>query len=307
MIFAAGLSPAWQQIMQFETLHVGEVNRAATANWCASGKVINVGIAAKHLGQPTSLLSLIGGASGESIAAEVEALGILADWIHVDLPTRVCTTILEKSGTTTELVENAGEVADTSLEEFADRFRTFAQVADVTVLTGSVPANASESYYSRLIRNVPARLVLDFRGAGLLQCLPFGPFLVKPNREELETTVGHALTDISSIVAAMKRLNSSGAEWVVVSDGPHSVLATSENETWRFTPPTVEVVNPIGCGDCLAAGIAVKVSQGHSVTDAIGFGIAAAALNATQLLPARLDADAVSELAEKVQFERLND
>ena len=39
MIVAAGLTPAWQQILRFDALRLGEVNRAVEAHWCASGKV----------------------------------------------------------------------------------------------------------------------------------------------------------------------------------------------------------------------------------------------------------------------------
>ena len=45
MILAAGLTPAWQQIVEFDGFAVGQVNRARSVHWCASGKVLNVGIA----------------------------------------------------------------------------------------------------------------------------------------------------------------------------------------------------------------------------------------------------------------------
>lgn len=305
MIFAAGLSPAWQQILQFDELNVGEVNRARTADWCASGKVINVGIAARFLGAEVSLLSLIGGLSGESIATEVESYGIMADWIRCEQPTRVCTTILERSGVTTELVENAGPVPDEQLNEFIDRFRTFSQVADVTVLTGSIPEDAGDDYYARLIRNVPAKFILDIRGSGLLHCLPYGPFLVKPNREELAETVDQPINDEVSLITAMQALNRMGAMWVVVSDGPKTLYATSSDEAWKFTPPEIEVLNPIGCGDCLAAGIAVSLGTDSSVVTAIQSGIAAATYNATQLFPAKVDVEASADIAGRVRSEQL--
>ena len=49
MILAAGLSPAWQQIMTLAELRIGEVNRARDVQWCASGKVLNVGLALHRL------------------------------------------------------------------------------------------------------------------------------------------------------------------------------------------------------------------------------------------------------------------
>ncbi len=49
------------------------------------------------------------------------------------------------------------------------------------------------------------------------------------------------------------------------------------------------MVNPIGCGDCLTAGIARSLCNGETVIEAVRFGVACAADNASQLLPARLD------------------
>ena len=61
MILCAGLTPAWQQILVFESFRVGEVNRAREVIWCASGKVFNAGIAAHHLGGPSLTLATVGG------------------------------------------------------------------------------------------------------------------------------------------------------------------------------------------------------------------------------------------------------
>lgn len=301
MILTAGLSPAWQQIMLFESLDIGEVNRARDVQWCASGKVINVAIAAQSLGAQTSLLSAVGGFTGQAIQDEIESLGIRTDWLELSEPTRVCTTLLEADGTTTELVENAGPVSETILIEFINRFRIAAQVADVTVLTGSMPANAPEDYYARLVHSMPVRLILDFRGPGLLQCLPFCPFLVKPNREELAVTVGENIENESQLVTAMQRMHQMGAHWVVVSDGPQALYVSEVDHTpLRLSPPQVSVVNPIGCGDCLAAGIAVGIAKGSSTVDAIRLGMGAAAYNAQQLLPGRVNIETAQQLADLV-------
>mgnify|MGYP005847211601 CR=1 FL=1 len=45
------------------------------------------------------------------------------------------------------------------------------------------------------------------------------PFLVKPNRGELEKTAGHALADAADMVACGRELAASGVEVVVVSLG----------------------------------------------------------------------------------------
>ncbi len=69
MILAAGLSPAWQQIVVLDALSVGEVNRAREVHWCASGKVLNVGLALHCLcASPPLSKGGQGGSPGEKIA-----------------------------------------------------------------------------------------------------------------------------------------------------------------------------------------------------------------------------------------------
>ena len=74
------------------------------------------------------------------------------------------------------------------------------------------------------------------------------------------------------------------------------------DEVWELSPPAVApIVNPIGCGDCLAAGVAAGLARGETLVDAVRLGIAAAADNATQLLPARFDRTRVEALAASVR------
>lgn len=307
MILAAGLSPAWQQILRFEQLHVGEVNRAMEALSCASGKVLNVGAALHHLGAESVTLSAIGGAAGQSIEAKFQSHGIPAQWIETEVPTRVCTTILDDStGETTELVENAQPLTQRDIDEFATAFRTAAAAVEAIVISGSMPPGPPIALWRDLLAAADCPAICDFRGEELLAALQSRPFLIKPNREELAATVGRQLRTAKSLRKAMRELNERGAEWVVVTNGPRDVWMTSRNETYRFSVPQVQVENPIGCGDCLAAGIAAGLVTGRSTIQCVQFGIAAAVENARQLLPARLDRKAVDRLSKQVRVESTN-
>jgi Fructose-1-phosphate kinase and related fructose-6-phosphate kinase (PfkB) len=300
VILSAGLSPAWQQILRFKSLRLGEVNRAEEAVWCASGKVINVGVAGVSLGSDVTIVSAIGGISGDIIQRELEYLNVRTEWIFSSSATRVCTTLIDASGVTTELVENTPDVDEATVEDFIDRTRVYANVADVTVLTGSLPANAPADVFARVLRGLHEKVILDLRGDVLNHCLPMHPFLVKPNREELAATLKRPLTSDEELISAMRQLNDWGARWVVVSDGPRGVWVTSDEISAHLIPPKVEVVNPIGCGDSLAAGIARGLEQNLDVVESIRLGMGAAANNAEQLLPARLSAERSQTLAKLV-------
>lgn len=306
MILAAGLSPAWQQIVVLEHLQPGEVNRAREVQWCASGKVVNVGLALDHLGAESRTLSLVGGWSGDAIEQEFSSLNVPHRWVRTHAATRICTTLLDRStGRTTEVVENAGPVSDEELARFIAAYDEEAAQANMVILTGSLPAGAPGTLYRELVERTPGQVLLDMRGLELLAVLDCQPLLVKPNREELGRTFDRPLDTDAEMLSAMRELNRRGAQWVVVTQGAQAVWATSASATYRAQPPRVDTINPIGCGDCLAAGIAWAISEGRPIPKALGYGIAAAAENATQLLPSRLDPARVRALAESILIEAL--
>ena len=107
LILSAGLTPAWQQILVFDQVRWGEVNRAREVAWCGSGKVLNAGMAVHRLGGPSLTLAPLGGSPLVEIDREFADLGVPRRWIETRAATRVCTTILDRAtGRITELVEN---------------------------------------------------------------------------------------------------------------------------------------------------------------------------------------------------------
>lgn len=302
-VLAAGLTPAWQQIVTFEKLHWGEVNRAQEVHWCASGKVLNVGLALAALGANAQTIAPLGGTPSTAIADEFAALGAHGCWIPTQPSTRVCTTILDAATQqTTELVENAAPLTTAELSRFLDAYAAEARLAAVVVMTGSLTSGAPADFYQQLMQQTPGQVILDARGPELTAALPLRPLLVKPNREELAKTVGQALTTDAEMLRAMRQLVGQGAQWVLVSQGKETAWLCNEREVYQLQPPRLkQVVNPIGCGDCLAAGIAWGIASGSTMIEAVQRGMAAAADNASKLLPARLDRDKVQREAARIR------
>lgn len=302
MILAAGLTPAWQQIMRFNRLDRGEVNRAAEVHWCASGKAINAGMALAALGVASHTLSPTGGWSGQALRDEFEQRRLSATWTPTKTPTRICTTLLDDAdGSSTELVENAAPLTDAELEEYQRKYHELAPQASAVVLTGSLPQGTPATFYQALLRNTSRPVVLDARGPELLAALECRPRVVKPNRAELALTLGRPLPDRAAVLAAMRELIERGVHGVVVTHGKDAVWVLDTVSAWELTPPKVApAINPIGCGDCLAAGIAAALARDDSLIDAVRLGVAMASDNVTQLLPARLSNERVDAWLKKM-------
>jgi tagatose 6-phosphate kinase len=306
MILTAGLTPALQQILLFDALALGEVNRARQVDWGASGKVLNAARALHHLGAECKALTLVGGRTGESIRNHIAELGIPARWIEGNTPTRICTTLLDRSRRqATELVPNAAEATTDELDRFRAAYAEEAATAAVVILIGSLPVGTPSGFYRDLLTRTPGKVILDARGPELLEALSARPFLVKPNRGELQQTLGRELHTDAELFDALGEINELGAEWVVVTDGGKAVYARSRQHLYRLEPPPAEVVNPIGCGDCMGAGIAQGLAMGNEPLDAIRRGLAVAANKLSQLLPGFVEREQVEALLPSVQAVRV--
>jgi tagatose 6-phosphate kinase len=307
VILTAGLSPAWQRIMVFDDFKIGEVNRAQNVVHCASGKVLNVAVGLKTLEADVICLSSIGGDSAAAIQHEFAEMEILTHWIETSAKTRTCITVLDQlHQKTTELVENAESITPQELDSWVTHFHQLASQSSLIVISGSLPAGAPATLFSDLLKQHQQPSVLDIRREELVSALLHHPLVIKPNREEVEQTVGRSLSNHDDLVAAAEELRSAGAEWVVVTDGPNPVTIVGPEERCLIPVPTAKtVVNPIGCGDSLTAGIAAAMNEGRSILEAVKWGIACSSQNLESLLPARLNRQQMIELASQLTVERL--
>jgi tagatose 6-phosphate kinase len=303
VILCAGLSPAWQHTLFFDRFEFGEVNRARKGVWCASGKVVNAAAALASLGVKHRMLSIVGGWTEETFRRDLEASGVEGESISVQAPTRVCTTMLVNGQPTTELVEECGPLSSDEIAEFESRLIEQLKSATALVIAGSIPKGTDVRLWRRVLEQTSGPAVLDFRGPELLEALGATPLLVKPNREELGATVGRTLASEQKVIEAAKEICCRGAQWVLITHGNEPALLVGQERVVRVHAVSVQPLNPIGCGDTLAATIAWRVSEGDGVPEAVRWGIAAAAANAETELPARFRRARFEELLSQVGVE----
>ncbi|HVM61141.1 MAG TPA: hexose kinase [Verrucomicrobiae bacterium] len=289
MILVVGLSPAWQRTLVFEKLVMGKVNRARRVSATASGKGVNVARVASILGADAKLLTVAGGARGRLLLAALRREGLALDAVMVEGETRICQTLLS-DGPTTELVEESAALRPVEVREVLRVFGVEVRKAELVILTGTVPKGCGEGFYARLVaearrRGVP--VLIDAQKEQLLNAVKRRPFLVKINRDELAAATGVKCEQCSGMLRGVRRLLRGGPRYAVITDGARSVLAAEAPGRTIVTlnPPRVKVENPIGSGDAMMAGIAVRLLRGGSIEEAVRFGIACGAANAMTAEP----------------------
>ena len=106
---------------------------------------------------------------------------------------------------------------------------------------------------------------------------------------------------------AIRALTEAGAAWAVVSVGSAGAfLGNQAGELWVVKPPGVQVVNSIGSGDSLAAGIlCALVKDQSSVPEAVVFGTACATANCLTGTVGFIEPRRVRELMPGVKLTKL--
>jgi 6-phosphofructokinase 2 len=153
------------------------------------------------------------------------------------------------------------------------------------VITGSLQQSLPRDLYAEAVRRVReagGRAIVDSHNDLLRNAIDARPFLIKPNRYELETLVGQSLTDERAIVRQARQLQERGVTWVCVSMGAEGALLVTESLVLRGEAPSVPVTSTVGAGDSMVAGMTGLLAQGASAEDALREGIACSAATVMQ-------------------------
>jgi 1-phosphofructokinase len=221
------------------------------------------------------------GSNGRFILDALNAEGIPADFVNVPGETRVNLKIHDaEKGTETELNEPGFRVTEEHLEELRRKIEAHAPHCQVMVFSGSLPPDAPPTIFADLIRIAKARgakCFLDTAGPGLKLGLAARPFLIKPNRAEVEDLLTTTLRTRHELVDAARTLIKMGSEQVMISLGVEGAIGVAGKEALFARPPAVKVRSSVGAGDTMVAVMAYAAVEGLPFRQAFRMAVAASA------------------------------
>ena len=309
MILCIGTTPAAQRVMVFPRLQLDDVNRASATLDGVAGKSINVAKVLHALGAPCIAASFLGGERGESLRGHLEARGIELEFVPVSAPTRQCITVIDQAaGTVTELVEESQPVAASDYDKLMELVQRRVARCQAVVISGTIASGGPTGLYLRcaqLANSAGALVIIDAKGRALEESLAARPALVKPNRSELEATLGCELRTEASLMQAMNELHAKGAQRVVITAGSEPALAFDGQSFWRAIPPAVAARNPIGSGDAFTAALSWRLVCGDSLPEALRWAAAAGAANALTDMAGEVELKDIERLRPQVQIESI--
>jgi len=287
LIVTVTMNPAVDETLTVHRLEVGETNRILETEFDPGGKGLNVSRVVDRLGRPTTAIVMLGGETGQFIRSRLQREDVDLEVIQLDCPTRINISILDESaGIQTNLNHEGAPIESTDLDALESAIRKWTSEARVMVFGGSLPPGAPAGTYRRMIdcvRDTDTICVLDTSGEALVEGIKARPYLIKPNREEIEEISGVEVESIDDAVAAAGDLLAQGIGEVVVSLGRDGAVAVTDEGAWRAIPPDVEVRSTIGAGDSMVAGLAIGLAE--MLGTAQGLILGTAASTATVMTP----------------------
>ncbi len=105
--------------------------------------------------------------------------------------------------------------------------------------------------------------------------------VIVPNETEAARLAGQPVSDVSSALAAARRLAQRGIERIAITLGEKGCLLYDEEGARLISGFPVQAVDPTGAGDAFAAALAVRLAEEASLDEAATFANAAGALICT--------------------------
>ncbi len=304
MIYTITLNPALDYIIKLKKFTRGEINKSEHESILPGGKGINVSIILEELGINSTAIAFTAGFIGKKIEKELEKYSFIKEFVKVENQiSRMNVKILEDDKETA--IDGKGPIIEKQdLENLYKKLKDI-KSEDIVILAGSIPRGLDENIYANIISKCNEicseitqdngktnneknmlKIVVDATGKALLKTLKYKPFLIKPNKKELEEIFETKINSQEEIIEYAKKLKEKGARNVIISMGKEGAILLDENEK-IFKMDALnngKSVNTVGAGDSMVAGFVAGYELfNHDYEKALKMGISAGAATASSL------------------------
>ncbi|RXJ72091.1 1-phosphofructokinase [Veronia nyctiphanis] len=274
------LNPAIDQTGSLQKLEVGELNRVHSDNTIPGGKGVNVASVLSQIGAEVTLTGFIGADNAEMFEQMFMQHGITDEMLRVEGSNRTNLKLTDADGQLTEINFSGFTLPASTLDKLGQLLSGLARTHKTFIFSGSLPNGVSAIRLAGWIHFLVMQgktVVFDASGDAFDKGVKALPSMVKPNLYELSGWIGKPLTSEAEVLQHGAEIAALGIKDVVVSCGAQGVLWLRNGEWMRSIPPEVNVVNSVGAGDTLVAGLCWGKINSWSQSKTLKFSTALAA------------------------------
>ncbi|MEY8736249.1 1-phosphofructokinase [Lactobacillus sp. AN1001] len=302
-IYTCTMNMAIDLFIETPELLPNTVNRTSDDEIQANGKGINVSLILKQLGIDNTALGFCGGFTGRYIADFLSQKQIPTDFIEVDGMTRI--NVFAKVQATKDeykLVNQGPKIMPEEMKVLLDKISQL-KAGDYLCVSGSLPRGVPEDILVEISKICEAKqinLILDTSAKTIHKCLPYHPFLLKPNEQELSSWFGKENLTIAECLTCCKQLVAKGAKQVLLSLGENGGAFVNGDGYILGNSPKGVVVNTACAGDTMLATFLAE--QLNQKTEAQALKLSLAAGSSTAFRRGLTDFSDVDQLLEQIEL-----
>lgn len=307
MITTLTLNPAIDKTVSIPSFKYGGMNRIQASRSDIAGKGFNVAKGLANLGNRTVAVGFLYEKDALEAKSSLEKEGINVDCIICpgSIRTNIKLFDMEKQ-VVTEINEKGNQVNQEFLNQIIEKLIFYSKQSEILVLTGSLPPGCPDDFYKVVIEKCKpfTKIFLDAEGAKFEEGIKAIPTMIKPNKYELETYLGHSLKSLKEIKEAAISFIEKGIQIVSVSLGGEGALITDGRETF-FSPPikNIEVKGTVGAGDSMVAGLCAAFIKGLSLKECFRYSVASATACVIQDGTLTVTKCLLDQMLDKVEIE----
>lgn len=310
MITTLLLNPCIDRTVFVDGFLYGEMNRVVEVENIPAGKGANVAYAIKKLGGEAGLV-MFGAKEGDPVQKRIEGFGIKCEKLGVFDSVRVNTKLNNlKDNVVTEINEKGAEVTQEQIEQIIKMSVAAAKTSDFFVLTGSVPKGCEASLYGEIMAKIKltspkCRLVLDAEGESFKKALPQKPYVIKPNKYEIEMHCGKKIDSLEELAEEGMKMHEAGVEYVIISMGADGAVVCCSEGAIYAESPKVDVVNTVGAGDSMLAATMLAIQNDADADSIIRQSVAAGSAAVTCSNKELISREAYDKLINEVKTKKI--
>lgn len=262
----------------------GETILGGTFLMNAGGKGANQAVASARLGGIVTFVGKVGDdIFGQQAVKQLKDEGINVDFVTVDhdIPSGIALITVDEKGENSIVVAQGANGTlsqddfNIAMDELIDSELILMQL-EIPIPTVEYIAKLAVQNQKRVILNpAPAARISN----ELLNLL----YIITPNEREAEILTGIKVTDEQSALKAATYLHNKGVEIIIITMGSAGAFLLADGNSKIIKPPKVDAVDTTAAGDTFNGALAVALSEGKTIGEAIVFSNKAASISVTRM------------------------
>lgn len=307
MILTVCLNPCTDVTIELDALNVGKLNHVKNKTLSFTGKALNVAIGVARLKGKSYATGFMYNENGSLFEQALDREGVPSVFIWNKGRVRENYKFIDNKSMLTEVNDVGESISENKQAELIELVANLSRTSDVVVISGSLPRGVESNYYTKLFNVVSSDKikVADTEGARLFAALNAGIDLVKPNKEELQSTLKEEFKSQADLLRGCYSLIDKGAKRVLLSLGKRGAIITDGTKNYYCKSINVAINSTVGAGDGMLAAASMMLEQGAPLEEILRAGVAAGTATVTTFGKISFTKEKYDEIYENLIVEEI--